>query len=223
MLNKTPKKDLTKIDKVVAPRQVQIKPPKFEYGTVVIRGTAPLVLNAFSQKARNAIIETQQEGSRSRKGKQREAKNFDAVYQGARHIDVKEGWDGLPASAIRNGMISACKLVGFAMTRAKLSVFVEADGFDENGTPLVKISKGAPEMHLMHARPESGGVDIRARPMWKPGWEAKLRLRWDSDQFSAADVMNLLMRVGMQGGIGEGRPDSKKSSGLGWGLFELVQ
>jgi len=32
----------------------------------------------------------------------------------------------------------------------------------------------------------------------------------------------LLARVGMQVGIGEGRPDSKNSAGMGWGLFEVV-
>jgi len=35
------------------------------------------------------------------------------------------------------------------------------------------------------------------------------------------DVVNLIARVGMQVGIGEGRPDSKASAGLGFGLFEI--
>jgi len=34
-------------------------------------------------------------------------------------------------------------------------------------------------------------------------------------------VTNLLSRVGMQVGIGEGRPFSKNSAGMGWGTFEL--
>ena len=35
------------------------------------------------------------------------------------------------------------------------------------------------------------------------------------------DVTNLLMRVGQQVGIGEGRPDSKNSAGMGWGTFNV--
>src|SRR5262252_4189291 len=112
-----------------AKRVAAIEPPKMDYAFILIRGTTPLVLNNFSQKAKNQIMETQLEGSRSRKGKKREPKDFDAVFQGARHLDVDDGWDGFPASAIRNGMISACRLVGFTMTLAKLSVFVDADGF----------------------------------------------------------------------------------------------
>ena len=38
---------------------------------------------------------------------------------------------------------------------------------------------------------------------------------------SDADIVNLISRVGMQVGIGEGRPDSKQSAGLGFGLFEI--
>jgi hypothetical protein len=30
------------------------------------------------------------------------------------------------------------------------------------------------------------------------------------------------MRVGIQVGICEGRPDSKNSAGMGWGTFKLV-
>jgi len=40
--------------------------------------------------------------------------------------------------------------------------------------------------------------------------------------FTSSDVVNLFNRVGAQVGIGEGRPDSKASAGLGFGLFEIV-
>jgi hypothetical protein len=33
--------------------------------------------------------------------------------------------------------------------------------------------------------------------------------------------MNLMLRAGQQVGIGEGRPDSPNSNGLGWGRFAL--
>ena len=36
------------------------------------------------------------------------------------------------------------------------------------------------------------------------------------------EVRNLLVRAGVQVGIGEGRPYSKKSYGMGWGTFEVV-
>jgi hypothetical protein len=204
-------------------RQVQIKPPKFEVALVSIRGTAPYVQHRFPEKAVNMMIATQEAGHQARKGKRREAKDFDAVYSGAMYKS-KQGWNGIPASSFRNAIISACRMVGFKMTLAKLSVFVEADGFDPRcGTPLVRITKGTPRRDLRPARNANGSADIRCRPMWTDGWEATVRLRWDADQFTADDVMNLMARVGAQVGIGEGRPDSKNSAGLGWGLFSISQ
>ena len=93
----------------------------------------------------------------------------------------------------------------------------EVTGFD--GTPLVFFSHGAPHPFESYARNETGVVDLRNRPMWDAGWKALLRIRYDADMFNAADVVNLLDRAGGQVGIGEGRPDSPRSNGMGWGLF----
>jgi len=202
--------------------QVTIKAPNFGRATFKIRGTAPLVLNAFPQKAREMMREKQAAGSVAKGKKERAAKDFDACYEQAKHIS-REGWCGVPASAFRCACISACRLVAFKMTLAKLSVFIEADGFDVlDGTPLVKITHGEPHKVEHAVRNETGVADIRARPMWDEGWGCSVRCRWDADQFTVGDVTNLLMRAGMQVGIGEGRPDSKNSSGMGWGLFELA-
>jgi len=59
--------------------------------------------------------------------------------------------------------------------------------------------------------------------MFEPGWQAKISLEWDADQFSLADVSNLMVRLGKQVGIGEGRPDSRSSAGMGWGTFRLIK
>ena len=201
--------------------EVTIKPPKFGSTTVTIVGVAPLVINACSAKAREQMRQKQEAGSVGRKGKQREPKDFHAAYEAAMHLS-REGWHGIPAAAFRNAMISACRIVGFKMTLAKLSLFVHADGYDVvDGTPLVRITKGEPKYVEHPVRNESGVADIRPRPMWAEGWEARVSLRWDEDQFTASDLLNLMARVGLQVGIGEGRPDSKNSAGMGWGLFEI--
>ena len=53
-------------------------------------------------------------------------------------------------------------------------------------------------------------------------WSASLRIRYDAGMLTADDVVNLIARVGLQVGVGEGRPDSKQSAGLGFGLFEIA-
>ena len=199
--------------------KVEIPAPKFRIAEINIVGAAPLVINKFSRKAREQIIATQKEGSRATGKKKREPKNFDEVYSGAMHL-THEGWSGVPAGAFRNAMISACRTVGYKMTHAKLAAFVLADGYDvDDETPLIRIF-GEPQRHTTYARNDNGSVDIRVRPMWKH-WKMTVRVRYDGDMFSHNDIINLMMRVGQQVGIGEGRPDSKNSAGMGWGLFDI--
>lgn len=201
--------------------RITITPPKIESITFHIRGTAPYVQNKFAAKSREMMRAAQEAGSRSKKGKSKDPKDFTACYEQAMHV-AEEGWKGIPAPAFRNAMISACRLVGYKMTHAKLSVFVAADGIDaDDGTPLVKITKGEPEYLELAVRNATGVADLRARPMWRH-WDASVKIQYDTGQFSAADVMNLMLRVGLQVGIGEGRHDSKRSAGMGWGTFEIL-
>lgn len=199
---------------------VEIKAPNFQRAEFIVEGTAPLVVNKFSQKAREQIMSTQAAGSVAKKGAKRAPKDFDDVFEQAKHIS-DDGWCGFSAAAIRNAMISACRVVGFQMTKAKLAVFAVADGLDaDDQSPLIRIY-GDVQKHIGYVRNETGVIDIRARPMWKE-WHAKIQLEWDADMFSISDVTNLLSRAGRQVGIGEGRPDSKSSAGQGWGTFRIL-
>jgi len=211
------------LDKAKKSAHVTILPPKFSTVAITIEGTTPYVQNKFSHKAMEKIREKQQAGSTAKKGSKHEAKNFYECFQEAIHVS-NEGWYGIPAASIRNAMISACRIVGFQMTRAKLAVFVTADGIDAtDGTPLIKITKGEPQYHESFVRNESGVIDLRARAMFPIGWQADVKVTFDADIFTLADIANLLFRAGQQVGIGEGRPDSKNSAGLGWGLFRIVE
>lgn len=199
---------------------IQIKAPNLETAVFEIVGNAPLVIHRFSAKAKLAILQKMEAGSTSKKGKQREAFDKQAAFQGARY-QSKDGWDGFNASAIRAAMISACRLVNFKMTMAKMSVFCVQDGWDatEPTIPLVRIY-GKPRLLETMAWPEMGGAFVSIRPCYDE-WSAKVTLRYDADQFTVTDITNLLARVGLQVGIGEGRPDSKNSAGMGWGTFDV--
>lgn len=203
-------------------RSVQIKAPNFKTAIFEIRGTAPLVIHRFSAKTKQQMKDKMETGKSASSRKNREAKATDDLFQEARYISA-EGWDGFHAASIRNAMISACRLVGFKMTLAKMSVFVIADGVDkeEPQIPLTRIwGAGAVKQEDM-ARVETGQPYVTVRAAYH-NWSAKIKIRWDDDQFSVGDISNLLSRVGMQVGLCEGRPDSKNSAGMGWGTFEIV-
>lgn len=197
---------------------ITISAPKFKTLLLEIEGIAPFMQAKFSAKTRQEMMSKMMAGSTAKSKKTREARDFDEDFRQAQHIS-EDGWVGIPAAAFRNACIDACRMVGFKMTHAKMSIFVEADGFDEtDGTPLVKLIAGEPEKIEMAVRNATGVADIRVRPMWRK-WGAKIRIRFDEDQFTQQDVVNLLARAGQQVGVGEGRPYSRSSNGLGFGLF----
>lgn len=205
-----------------AKKMITIEPPNIQTAVFHLRGTAPYVQGKFGETAKKDMRGKQLEGSTAKKGKKRKPKDFEQLYKESQHISTK-GWHGIPANGFRAALVSACRICGFQMTKAKLSVFIEPDGFDkDDGTPLVKITKGKPVYHESYVKNETGVADLRPRAMFNPGWEATLKIKFDADMFTQTDIANLLMRVGMQVGIGAGRADSPKSCGMGWGFFEII-
>lgn len=199
---------------------VTISPPKFERIQLRLVGTAPYMQARFSAKAMQAMKAKMEAGPTAKKGGKKEARDFDQDFRQAQHVS-SDGWNGVPAAAIRNACIDVCRMVGFKMTHAKMSIFAEADGLDAvDGTPLVRLDAPAPERVDMATRNATGVADIRVRPMWRE-WAVNVVVRFDSDQFTTSDVVNLLARAGEQVGIGEGRPFSKSSNGLGFGTFRV--
>ena len=206
-----------------APKQVKVTvtPPNFVVASFTITGTAPYVQNKFSVKAHEEM-RVKQEAGAAYKAPPRTAKDFQQVYEDATHF-MQNGEPGIPATAFRNAIIEVSLLFSRSFTKKKMRmcVFVEADGIDPvDGTPLVAFTKGERQYSEMAVRIQQT-TDIRARPMWVPGWQAAVRIQYDADAFTLQEITNLLMRAGMQVGIGEGRPSSKASSGMGWGLFTV--
>ena len=217
-------KDSGKIIQAEAPKEaarvetLTITPPNFQTIKLSVIGTAPLLQLRFSAKAE--LLARHQEGGAARSKRMRVAKDVQELFRKALH-QSEDGWYGIPCAAFRNASISACRVVGYKMTLAKMAIFVESDGYEkEDGTPLVRITKGEPIVHTGHVRNATGVVDIRVRAMFKE-WECMPRVRFDADMFKVADIVNLLYRAGQQVGVGEGRPDSRESAGMGMGLFKV--
>jgi hypothetical protein len=201
--------------------RIVITPPRLEMIRLRLEGTTPYMQAKFSKKAQEAMIERMEAGSTAKKGRAREPRDFQSDFEEATHVS-EEGWFGIPAAAFRNAAIDACRMTGYQMTRAKMSIFVGSDGLDSiESTPLIRLEGDDPTPSQMPVRNATGVADIRVRPLWRE-WGCTVRLTYDADQFTASDVVNLFNRAGRQVGIGEGRPYSKKSNGLGFGLFRVV-
>jgi hypothetical protein len=209
--------------KAPATKSIVISAPNFQRATFNVIGQDVLVIHRFSAKTKAQMKQKMEEGKSAGSKKNREAKNTDDTFNEARYVSP-QGWDGFQAGSVRNAMISACRLVGFKMTLAKLSIFVEADGYDalESQIPLIRINGVKAVKQEDMARVETGQPYVTVRAAYH-NWKAAVKIRWDADQFSVDDITNLLSRVGQQVGLGEGRPDSKNSAGMGWGLFTIEE
>lgn len=205
--------------------RIEITPPNFKTIPVRIEGIAPLMLHKFSEKMRKQMEDKQT--ATDKVTKKREPKDYKAEYLAARYIARQGNWEGVPAGAFRNAMISACRDVdGLPMTRAKCAFFLNADGHDgTDGTPLIKLLNGkGPAKGTHDTRPvrlESGVADMRNRPRYD-AWACELVIQYDADVVSGSDVVNLLARAGAKYGIGELRPNAKKGFGADFGLWRVV-
>lgn len=207
--------------KTTTKASVVIKPQSRQTIVFKIRGNSPLVIHRFGKKANTQLEDSMTKSSQKKKGGNRPEKDYPAEYEAAKHVSF-EGWLGVSALSVKHAIIDACAVAGFKMTIGKRALFVEQDGFDcEDASPLIRITKGEPRMHKCHVRVKTGGADIRARPMWEPGWEAMIRVTYDKNMFEVADVASLVNQAGLNG-IHEGRPSSKMSVGCGWGTFEIA-
>lgn len=229
MKNQTPKSgwNIPTTEQVITTKKelkskVIITPPVMNTVPAKIVGTAPYLSNNMSSRAIGAMREGQVLGTTNRGiKKKRDPKNFDEIYMGSLHVST-EGWYGIPCSAFRSAMITACSAVGFQMTRAKLYIFVEPDGRDaQTGDGLVRIY-GNPVKDERIGRLATGVADILTRARFDK-WQATVSITYDSDALQLTDVLNLLMRAGVHVGVGAGRPASRSSTGIGMGTFKVVE
>lgn len=230
----------TKTESSEPTRTVSVKAPNFKVAQFLIRGNAPYIQDKFGPDKVAQMARTQAAGDqageapdandptgenkpRKSKKKPKPPKDHEKAFHDATFRGPK-GEFGIPCLQLRNAMIRACKFInGFSMTDAKVCVFVEADFVDPSGMyPMVRILNSEPDHFQTWARNADKSVDIRNRPRFATGWEAKVRIRYDADVFTLDAVANLLMRAGI-GGIGNGRPFSTNSNGCGWGTFDLVE
>ena len=199
--------------------RVMITPPRMAIREFRLVGETPYVSNAFSAEAQAMMAAKQKKGEQAKKGSKKQPKDFEKLYRNSMHV-AEAGWIGHPASTFRQAMVDACRLAGFQMTRAKMGIFIIADGVDANdGRPLVRI-EGEPRQFQSFVRLADGSADIASRARFEK-WAIRLRVEYDEDMFSSEDIANLLARVGRQVGIGAGRPFSKTSCGQDWGRFSL--
>ena len=209
---------------------VEIKPIEMNTVEVTLVGDTPLIMHAWSEKAKRMMLEAQQGKS---KGKKKEVKNpvddfIQSMYwldgmpdtAGKNEEDCEELFTqaiqngarfGFPVTAFKQAAISAAYRMGW--TKDKMSLrgvfFIESDFGD-----MAEIVSDTPEMREDMVKIGMGTADIRYRGEFK-NWRTTFRIKYNvNGQYSLENILNILNAGGMVCGVGEWRPERDGQFGM---------
>lgn len=204
-------------DKPVADQQkIIIEPISPQIVCIEVVGITPLIVNAWSHKARTQMLNKQMKKA----SRGREAKNPEEDYKASLYTST-EGWTGIPAGGVKGALVNSCRAVeGLPMTLAKRMVFVRSQGVTAAGQGLVRIH-GEHKMHEAMVRIDNGGTaDIRFRAVYSE-WSATFEIEFLSSVISAEQIANLVELAGFIEGLCEHRPGAPKNNTGDNGRFQI--
>jgi len=202
---------------------IEIKPIDIKYVPVRIVGDSPLIVHAWSDKAKKMMLDTQMGVTKT---KARELKNpvddfINSLYwltekpeegtEKAFLAAVKKGakW-GFPVGAIKMAANSAAYRLKWVKNQMELrgSYFLKSDFGD-----MAEIKGSTPEMREDMVRVGMGSADLRYRGEFK-NWSMDLTLEYNaSGGMSIEQILNCINAGGYCCGIGEWRPEKDGNNG----------
>lgn len=185
---------------------------KREILEISIKGTAPLIVHRWSEKAREMMLSAQQ-GKKTPK----QAKDPKADYESSMYR-LTDGGHGFPVMAFKAATVKGGARVfgkSVKMTELRQVFTFIADGLGVDGTQLARIN-GEPTMREDMVRVGMGTADIRFRAEYRD-WSALLRVEYVPSVIDMESVV-ALVDAGGTNGVGEWRPEKSGS----YGTYEVI-
>ncbi len=189
--------------------QITLKPIARRRMTFGIRGTSPLIMHQWSEKAKREMRDKQQGG---KKTKTREKREPEAEAKAATYVD-DNGRIGIPGMAFKSALVTAAhKDIGIEKTLVRKALFLVTKDSDK----ILPIEGSDPVVREDMVRVGMGSADMRYRPEFSE-WTCQIELEVDSELLQRDDVLALVDRAGFGVGICEWRPEK----GGEYGRFEI--
>ena len=203
---------------------IEIRPIEVQKTTIRIVGDTPLIMHAWSEKAKREMLEKQMKVTKS---KSRDAKNpvedfirsmywltpmpqemtmeafYEAIDSGAKF--------GFPVTAFKQAAISAAYRLGWAKDKMSMrgAFFI---GGDEN--QMLRIESDTPVMREDMVKVGMGTADIRYRGEFR-NWFADVEISFNKNgQYTLEQIINIINAGGYACGIGEWRPERDGQYGM---------
>lgn len=203
---------------------VAIKPIEMQTVEVTIKGDTPLIMHAWSEKAKRMMLEAQQGKA---KGKKKEIKNpvedfINSMYwltepptegtEEAFEAAIAKGAKfGFPVTAFKQAAISAAYRMGWVKDKMGLrgAFFIESD-YGE----MTEIKSDVPVMREDMVKVGMGTADLRYRGEFR-NWSTTFRVKFNANgQFSLENIINIINAGGTICGVGEWRPERDGQNGM---------
>ena len=207
---------------------IEIRPIEIKKVTVRVVGDTPLIMHAWSEKAKRMMLEAQMGIA---KGKKKEVKNpaddfirsmywltpmpEDGTMESFEEAIAKGARFGFPVTAFKQAAISAAYRMGWAKDKMSMRGAFYIDS-DENG--MIEIHSDTPEMREDMVKVGMGTADIRYRGEFN-NWYADLTISYNANgQYSLENIVNIINAGGYVCGVGEWRPERDGQ----YGMFHVV-
>lgn len=211
---------------------IDISPIKIISVPMRIIGDTPMIMHAWSEKAKREMLEAQMGTKNKAKAKERKSPNCDfinSMYWLSKKPDVDTTMSedevmeqfndaivngarfGFPVTAFKQAAISAAYRMGWSKDKVSLrgAFFIESD---EAG--MVEIHSDIPEKREDMVRIGMGTADIRYRGEFKH-WYADIVVNYNANgQYTIEDITNIINAGGYICGVGEWRPEKDGQYGM---------
>lgn len=203
---------------------LEIRPIEIKKVNLRLVGDTPLIMHAWSAKAKRMMLEAQMGLA---KGKKKEAKNpvedfINSMYwltempkemteEAFTEAINSGGRFGFPATAFKQAAISAAYRMGWAKDKVSLrgAFFIDSD---ENG--MIEIHSDVPTMREDMVKIGMGTADIRYRGEFD-NWYVDMTISYNvNGNYSLENIVNIINAGGYICGVGEWRPEKDGQYGM---------
>lgn len=203
---------------------IEIKPIEVKKTTIRVVGDTPLIMHAWSEKAKREMLEKQMKKTKS---SAREAKNpiedfirsmywlspmpTDMSEEGFEKAIANGARFGFPVTAFKQAAISAAYRMGWSKDKMSMRGAFFIDG-DEN--QMIEIHSEVPIMREDMVKAGMGVADIRFRGEFR-NWYADLTISYNTNgQYTLEQIINIINAGGYVCGVGEWRPERDGQYGM---------
>jgi hypothetical protein len=214
---------------------VEIKPMELQTVNITIVGTTPLIVHAWSQKAKQMMLDKQQKKATKTKHEIKIPVNdvmnasywlteqpengetdeeAEAIFEAAIAAGAKFGF---PVTGIKQSAIMGAKRGGLDVVATELrgSFFLEG-ATEASTTDIAEIISEPPILRedMVKVGGMSKTADIRYRPQFN-NWEIPMRMTYNvNGKYSLEQLLNCFNVGGFVCGIGEWRPERDGQNGM---------